>query len=103
MNYKENTKLLTLMQIPEWVEKINKLKNFKPENYKDYDCYVKYRKDNQRKERKELFEKIKYIKETNSFVFDDGKLVVKECDITNFEVKDKIDMLNYIEHLNKIK
>lgn len=92
--YKETQKRLTLMQISNWRSAIAQLKQFKPLEDKDYQ--IIYRKDNQKKERNETFEKVQYVEETYSFVFNDGYLVLKDVDIIDIHISDKVNPDDYM-------
>lgn len=94
--YKDNEKYVTLLHNPKWVKKISDLKELKVEEYENKNFYIIYRKDNQKQERKEQFYTLQYVEETKSFIFDDGKLVLKIIDIIDFEINDKPDLSKWV-------
>ena len=92
--YKDIQKRTSLMQVAKWCSVIAQLKQFKPLENKDYK--IVYRNDNHRKDRSESFEKVQYIEDTHSFVFNDGYLFLKDIDIIDINVSDKIKPEDYI-------
>lgn len=88
--YREMQKRLTLMQNPKWRSVIAQLKQFESEKNKNY--RIIYKKDNQKKPRSESFDKVQYVDETYSFIFNDG-FVLKDIDIIDIQ---KIDFKDFM-------
>lgn len=78
MNYKDKEKYLTKLASETFKNAIAILKDFTPESEKVYK--INYRKESQRKDNIENFKSVKFVDESQSFLFDD-KLVVKMVDI----------------------
>jgi len=95
-------KLLELIHDPKWLNSMQQFKNFNYEDDKKYEILGK--QDKQKKSKQFYFQKVKFIEETNSFIFTSyledcqsgkltdeisDKIALKKIDIIKYEVTEK--------------
>ncbi|RBP95388.1 hypothetical protein DFO70_103430 [Cytobacillus firmus] len=103
--YKDMEKRLTLMRDKDWLNAINSLKSLIIEEDKEYS--VTYRENRQRNNRTFGFHKVKFVEDTQSFIFTSfvsdwesgeltnevrDKITLKDIDIIKYTVRDKPDL-----------